>query len=272
MTTPARCRACAVALAAAVSGMGSVAAAQPVERGWKASFPRAWPRQDLRSVGSYKEGPVVVNFESLSPLLIEPPPSAAWNVVASGARRGHVGFRDTKPGLVPNPDTAAATFYKRADGAITAMAWVDQVFSDARVTVRVNTGPPATGSNSRQGPMLRWDKGSNWTWCAVNFAAGTVSIVRSQHFGIMKDIEGSEKRITGFSRRLAYDVTFSAVGPQLSCQVSSGTRVVADTGPIRDPAPLVKGVSGVLFELAIQKPFVPLEGSFDRLAAGDLAQ
>jgi len=241
---------------------------------WSAEFPQPFEPGERASVGSYAKGPVVVNFESLSPLLIEPPPSGAWKVLTSEPRRGHVVFRDEKPGLVPNPDPQAKPFYKRAEGAITALAWVDREFMDVRVNVRVNTtgGTDGRGAHSRQGPMARWDKGSNFVWCAVNFGAGTVSIVRARHFGVIKDIKGSEKKVREFSAAKAYDVRLDAVGQTLRCQVFDEGRSVADTGSVRDPVRSNRGVSGVLFEPAFQKTFEPLEGSFAALSAVELTR
>jgi hypothetical protein len=261
----------------AIGASAAPLAAQPQLREgsarWSAEFPEPFQPGERASVGSYNRGPVVVNFESLSPLLIEPPPSAAWRVLTDDARRGHVVFRDEKPGLVPNPDPRAQPFYKRAEGAISALAWVDRDFLDVRVSVRVNTsgGVEGRGAYSRQGPMARWDKGSNFVWCAVNFGAGTVSIVRAQHFGIIKDIPRSERKIEGFASTKAYDVRLDAVGRTLRCQVLEEGRVVADTA-VRDPVNSNRGVAGVLFELALQKTFEPLEGSFTKLSAVDLVR
>jgi hypothetical protein len=253
-------------------------AAQPQTREgsvrWSAEFPEPFEPGERASVGSYHKGPVAVNFESLSPLLIEPPPSAAWSVLTADPRRGHVVFRDEKPGLVPNPDPRAKPFYKRAEGAISALAWVDKDFLDVRVNVRVNTsgGVEGRGAHSRQGPMARWDKGSNFVWCAVNFGAGTVSIVRAQHFGVIKDIPRSERKIQGFASTKAYDVRLDAVGRTLRCQVFEEGRVVADTADVRDPVNSNRGVAGVVFELALEKTFEPLEGSFTRLSAVELVR
>jgi hypothetical protein len=95
--------------------------------------------------------------------------------------------------------------------------------------------------------------------------------VRAQHFGIIKDIPRSERKIEGFASTKAYDVRLDAVGRTLRCQVLEEGRVVADTA-VRDPVNSNRGVAGVLFELALQKTFEPLEGSFTKLSAVDLVR
>jgi hypothetical protein len=195
-------------------------------------------------------------------------------VVTPGPSNDVVAFQDDKPALTPNPEADAQPFYKRAAGAISALAWVDQQFQDVRVSVRVNPsrGLNQQGATSRQGPMMRWDKGSNWLWCSVNYGSGTVAILRAQHFGVMQDIESSRRPIREFSSTKPYDVVFDGVGQNLRCMVYDGRRLVADTGVITDTAPLIRGIAGVLMEISLEKSYAPLEGSFQRLNAVELGR
>ena len=244
---------------------------------WQASFPVAFRPEERASVGVYKQGPTPVNFESLSPLLMEPPETGQWKVEKSALnpRTNQVIFVDEKPGLVKNP--AGKPFFKRAEGAISALAWVDGEMSDTRVTVTVNTsgGAAGNGAASRQGPMIRWDKGSNWLWCAVDFAEGKLLIVRSEHFGVIKSIDDSERPIPDFDNKQGYRVAFEGRGPSLRCRVASAKdgKVVADTGQIQDRDPPHRsGVAGVLFEVAEKRFDEALEGSFEDLRAFDLTR
>ena len=115
--------------------------------------------------------------------------------------------------------------------------------------------------------------------CALNFSTGNLSIVRAQHFGIFTEVTGSEQAIQGFANTKAYDVQFQAVGLILSCQAYDQGQLVADTGKVTDPAGVIQGVSGVLFEIpppTLGQPeavsFTPLEGSFGNMSATNLGR
>lgn len=275
-------------LTAAVAGVALAAmalTAVPVEaqKAWRASFGTA---TTIKSAGEYRgvDGEPQMHFESFSPLDLEPSVSATFNVVTDRTRKSlspdgtgnHVVFKDTKPAVVRNPD--GPPFYKRAEGTISAFAWVPGKFSDVKVTAEVNVAAGGKGTTSRQGPMARWDNGNNHYWFYVNFSTGKFGIVRSRFFGVlMDDLPGSAGPVRDFANTKPYYLEFEVVGNTAHGWVydqdpgSGKRRLVGDTGPVVDPDPFPAGVSGLLVEKWIDSPFDPLEGSFANLTSTSVA-
>jgi hypothetical protein len=272
-----------VAGAALALALGSARPAFPqvTAKAWKATFKAP---VEIKSAGAYTaEGEPDMHFESFSALCLEPSATALFRVQNTAARTvlspggtpGQVVFQDDKPALRANP--AGPPFYTRAEGAISAFAWVPGQFSDVKLTAEVNTtgGAGGKGSTSRQGVMGRWDQGNNHYWFYVNFASGTYGIVRSRFFGVlMQDLPGSAGPIADFQNTKPYYLEFELKGATAHGRVyeqsASGRRLVGDTGVITDKDPFKAGVSGVLIEKWIDSPFDPLEGSFANLTSTPL--
>lgn len=239
--------------------------------GWNATFPVPYQPVGLASTGRYTGGAVQVNFDSISPALMEPTPTGTWKVLPHATqRKNHVTFQDVVEALRPKTDPSSPNFYDRRPGAVSAEAWVDQKFDDVRVSVVTNTsgGPGGLGAKSRQGPMARWDKGSNWVWCALNYSTGKYEIVRARVMGVYEPLAGSSGTLAGFKATDSHKVVLEVVGNTARCQIStlSGT-LLADTGKVVDPTPTTSGVSGFLTEVAMESYQQPLEGSFMDLSS-----
>jgi tetratricopeptide (TPR) repeat protein len=257
---------------------------KPSAEGWHEDFPR---EANVKSVGQYRSVSATMELESFSALLLEPSPTADFAIdqmqqarVAAGLvsdNRGphQLAVRDTQPALKPNTNPDRSRFYERADGAISALGWVNEQFRDVRVTGEVNTqgGAEGKGSVSRQGVMARWDLGNNFYWFAVDFASGSYEIVRAKYFGVFAPLPGSIGKVRDFKSTSAYVMEFELVGDTLQGRVFEPSRkgkrgrMVADTGKVRDSEPWYEGVSGFLAEPAIEAPFAPLEASFGTLTS-----
>lgn len=225
---------------------------------WKTAFPN---RATVRAAGEYKTD-VMWNFESFSPVCLEPSGSGTFTVAAVNATKNHVVFRDTRPSLRRNP--APPPFYVRGEGSISAFGWVVGDFENVQVTGEVNTSGRST---SRQGLIARWDHGNNYYWFYVNFAGGTAGIMRSKFFGVMDDLPNSVVRVNNFANTKSYYLEFDLTGPTMQGRVfeqgPGNTRtMVANTGQVKDPEPHNRGVSGFLAEPAQERPFDPLTASF----------
>ncbi len=251
-------------------GIGS--SARGLGAGWSATFPVPYQPVGLASTGRYTGGSVQVNFDSISPALMEPTPTGAWKVLpfTPEPRKQHVTFQDPVEGLRAKTDASSPNFYDRRPGAISAEAWVDQKFDDVRVSVVTNTsgGPNGMGAKSRQGPMARWDKGSNWVWCSLNYTTGEYSIVRARVMGVYESLAGSTGKLTGFNSKVRHQVVLEVIGNTARCQIlSMDGKLMVDTGKIIDPTPTTSGVSGYLAEVAMESYQQPLEGSFMDLSS-----
>lgn len=223
------------------------------------------------------------NMESFSPLELEPSATAKFQVVDGlGPFTPELGtsrrllVQETTPALAPN-DAGAEPFFVRREGAITATGWIDQAFCDLVMEGDVNTegGRDGRGSSSRQGLMARWDKGNNFYWFYVNFVTGEYAIWRAKSLGEQITVPGSQGTVEGFDSTRPYRLRFELVGDTLRGQVfsysSNGTlEKVGDTGEVKDSDPHLQGVSGFLAELAMERPFEPLEASFANLSARPL--
>jgi tetratricopeptide (TPR) repeat protein len=241
----------------------------------------------IRAAGEYDTN-VAVELESFSALTLEPSSTSKYEVFTipdvpavlgqeeaarvRGPRRQLV-FQDSRPGLKANPDKTATPFFTRAEGAISALSWVQGQFGDVRVSGIVNTehGPNGKGAQSRMGLMARWDAGNNYYWFLLNFASGEFSILRSRYFGVFETLPKSVGKIANFRNTKAYRMEFDLVGDTLQGKVFDQKKLVGDTGKIKDPDPQRFGMSGFLTELAIEAPYAPLEGSVTDLASIALA-
>jgi tetratricopeptide (TPR) repeat protein len=241
----------------------------------------------IRAAGEYDTN-VEVELESFSALTLEPSSTSKYEVFTipdvprtlgreeaarvKGPRRQLV-FQDSRPGLKPNPDKEATPFFTRAEGAISALSWVQGQFGDVRVSGIVNTehGPNGQGAKSRMGLMARWDAGNNYYWFLLNFASGEFSILRSRYFGVFEVLPKSVGKIADFRNTKAYRMEFDLVGDTLQGKVYDQKKLVGDTGKVTDPDPQRFGMSGFLTELAIEAPYEPLEGSVTDLASVALA-
>lgn len=242
------------------AAMGTVQAQQ---QNWKTGFSR---RATLRAAGEY-QADVNWNFESFSPVCLEPSGTGSFTVSPLVRGKNHVVFRDTRPSLMRNP--APPPFYIRGEGSISAFGWVAGDFENVQVTGEVNT---ARRSTSRQGLIARWDHGNNYYWFYVNFAAGTAGIMRSKFFGVMDDLPNSVVQIRNFANTKSYYLEFDLNGGTMHGRVYETDRanartMVADTGQVTDQEPHGKGVSGFLAEPAQERPFDPLTASFAALTS-----
>lgn len=253
--------------------VGLASAAGESARDWHVGF--ADKKTVIKAAGSHPlpDGREVY-FESFSPLELEPSVTAAYRL-----EEGEVIFNDTQPAIRPNPNGPPP--YLRAEGTISAITWVDETFSDVRMTGEFNT--QRADVKSRQGLMARWDNGNNHYWFYVNFATGTYGIVRSRFFGVlMIDLPGSAGPIENFKSTNTYYLEFELRGDVARGRVyeqrPNGRRIpVGDTGDVVDEDPFLAGVSGTLFELwgdpagedslAVESIFVPLHGSYANVTA-----
>ncbi|HSN88302.1 MAG TPA: hypothetical protein VL025_16195, partial [Thermoanaerobaculia bacterium] len=249
------------------------------EEGWVEPFDQP---ANLRSVGQYVDAGVTMELESFSAALLEPSPTAEFAIDQVSAARRSSGLvtetqdyqqlvvQESQPALRPNDDPDRTNFYQRADGAISALGWVNEFFRDVRVTGEVNTdgGAGGQGAVSRQGVMARWDLGNNFYWFTVDFSAGIFEIYRARYFGVFAPLEGSTGKIRDFKNTSAYLLEFELAGDTLQGRVyepgrgGKRGRLVGDTGRIADREPHYEGVSGFLAEPSINAPFTPLHASF----------
>lgn len=256
-------------------------------QGWETSFSTS---ADVRAEGVYETPTNVIwILESFSPLELEPSETA--NFIATSRvdprrkslrpNEGRLKFRDSRQGLMPNPDSSEGEpFYRRADGSITALAWVDQEFGDVAVSgdINVDGGADGKGSFSRQGVMARWDKANNFYWFFVDFGAGEYAIWRTTYFGKQRTLPGSRGKVEGFDNTKRYHLEFELQGDELRGRVydrnepGSRGKLVGDTGTITDKDPHYRGVSGVLTELSLEAPYVPLEGSYTNVQSVSLSE
>jgi len=238
-------------------------------RGWREDFPT---NANIRAAGEY-DGEQVWELESFSALELEPSESATFRIFLGAGEREMV-VDETKPGLIPNED-GGEPFFKRGEGAISALGWVETPFADVRVSADVNTegGPQGKGAESRQGVIARWNEGNSYYWYYIDFSTGKYEILRSEGLGIFEPFLKSVGEVEGFDNRKPYRVLFEVLGGTLWGRVYDVDRngklggLVGDTGKITDPEPLRDGISGVLTELALGAPFTPLEGSFARVSS-----
>jgi len=251
-----------------------LAAADVPSDGWAERFTRT---MSVEASGLY-HADQPWTFESFSALEMEPSSTAHFVVrddlhrsLADVQSRSRLVVSETRPGLRPNPH-GSEPFFERAQGAISALGWVDRMYTDLLISgdVNVEGGRDGTGSSSRQGLMARWDKANNFYWFHVNFATGEYSIWRSRHLAVQVTLDGSRGAIQGFDARRPYHLTLELVGNRLRGNVyeyraDGSRRLVGDTGEIRDAEPQTRGVGGFIAELAFEAPFVPLEGSFANL-------
>ena len=251
---------------------------KPAE-GWVEPFDQP---ANVKSVGQYIDEGVTMELESFSAALLEPSPTADFAIDLVPAARRSAGLvsestdnqqlvvLESQPALKPNDSADKTHFYQRADGAISALGWVNQFFRDVRVTGEVNTqgGARGQGSVSRQGVMARWDLGNNFYWFTVDFSLGVFEIYRARYFGVFAPLEGSTGKIRDFKNTSSYLLEFELVGDTLQGRVyepgrgGKRGRLVGDTGKIPDREPHYEGVSGFLAEPAIGAPFAPLHASF----------
>jgi hypothetical protein len=269
-----RCGAAAVTLALAASGAVPAHAQQPA---WRAQLAADMV---VKSAGEYRldQTQGMINFESFSPLCLEPSSTATFRIANKRARATvnptgkHMVFQDTKAAL---RRTTGRPDYVRAEGAISAFAWIDGKFDNVRVTGEINTsgGPKGNGAYSRQGLMARWDQSNNFYWLYVNYAKGTVAIMRSRFFGVMEDLQNSEQKIEGFRNTKSYYLEFDLRGNEMQGRVyelrGSNRTLVKETRAV-DPDPFASGISGALAEIAQERIDVPLEASFANLTSGPL--
>lgn len=266
--------------AAAVTFGARPAPAQTPAQPAAATEGRAWSSRftqiaKIPSAGKYKAD-VEWNFESFSPLCLEPSFTAVYTV-GKLPNKNHIVFNDTNSGLKPNP--APPPFFTRGEGAISAFGWVDSKYSDVRVTGEINTaaeaGNVAKPAKSRQGLLARWDQGNNYYWFNVNFATGSFGITRSRFFGVMDNLKGSVGDVKDFSNSKSYYLEFEMLGPVAHGRVyeldaAGNKKLVGDTGDVVDPEPHQQGVAGVLAELAFEAPYEPLQASFANVSASPI--
>jgi hypothetical protein len=253
-------------------------------RGWQESFSAA---AEVQVAGEY-QGAVRWNLESFSALCLEPSTSARFSarrarggdgrrIIEASKAGGGLGavtsqlvFDDPAPALLQNAP-GEHHFYKRAEGTISALGWVDELFRDVVVTGAVNTsgGRNGAGSVSRQGLMARWDRSNNFYWFYVDFAVGEFAVLRGRYFGLLQTLEGSVGTIPGFARTKSYDLEFALVGDTVRGKVFDPAlgQLVGDTGWITDSDPWFEGVSGFLAEPALKEAWTPLEGSFAKVSS-----
>ena len=277
-----------------LAGLALPVSADPAARGWREDFKG---EAKVKAAGEL-QGKVKWHLESFSPVKLEASSSAEFQLTRrpsvpgrdepgaqAKARPGTDGpavreefqlsFVDTVPALVPN-DAGEEHFYKRSDGAISALGWVDQRFADVLVSGAVNTaGKPSV---SRQGLMARWDQSNNFYWFHVDYSIGEFGILRGRYFGVLKPVEGSFGKIRGFDNTKSYHLEFELVGNKLRGKVfdaalGRGTKaLVGDTGVVGDSDPWLEGVSGFLVEAALKEPFTPLEGSVANIEAAPIGK
>jgi hypothetical protein len=263
-------------------------------KGWREDFKG---EAKVKSAGEL-QGKVKWHLESFSPVKLEASNTAEFRLgrrpgapgrdepgVQVKARPGtdgptlrdefHLSFEDPVPGLVPN-DPGEEHFYKRGDGAISALGWVDQRFADVLVSGDVNSEGRA--SVSRQGLMARWDQSNNFYWFHVDYSIGEFGILRGRYFGVLKPIEGSFGKIREFDNTKSYHLEFELVGNKLRGKVYDAAlgrgakALVGDTGVVGDPDPWLEGVSGFLVESALKEPFAPLQGSVANIEAAPIGK
>ena len=187
----------------------------------------------------------------------------------------HLAFVDTVPALVPN-EPGEEHFYKRSEGAISALGWVDEKFAD--VLVSGDTNSARKPSVSRQGLMARWDQSNNFYWFHVDYSVGEFGILRGRYFGVLKPVEGSFGKIRDFDNTKSYHLEFELVGNKLRGKVYDASLgrgnkgLVGDTGVVGDSDPWLEGVAGFLVEAALKEAFAPLEGSFANIAAAPIGK
>jgi hypothetical protein len=243
--------------------LGPVLYSQP-QKSWRAGFTRA---STVKAAGEY-QADIVWNFESFSPVCLEPSGTGTFTVARIGKTdKNHVVFHETRAPLRKNP--TPPPFYVRGEGSISALGWVAGEFENLQLSGEVNT---AGRSTARQGLLARWDHGNNFYWFYVNFTSGTVGIMRSRFFGVMDDLPGSVAKIKNFARTKSYLLEFELNGSTLqgkASEIGPGDQrtLVADTGAVKDPEPHMKGVSGFLAEPSPERPFDPLRASFAAISA-----
>jgi tetratricopeptide (TPR) repeat protein len=267
-----------------------------------ASQAKGW-REDFKGEAKVKaagelQGKVKWHLESFSPVKLEASNTAEFQLTRRPGVAGReepgpqvkarpgvdgpavreefqLSFVDTVPALVPN-DPGEEHFYKRSEGAISALGWVDQRFADVLVSGDVNTaGKPSV---SRQGLMARWDQSNNFYWFHVDYSIGEFGILRGRYFGVLKPVEGSFGKIRDFDNTKSYHLEFELVGNKLRGKVYDAAlgrgnkALVGDTGVVGDPDPWLEGVSGFLVEAALKEPFTPLEGSVANIEAAPIGK
>jgi hypothetical protein len=253
------------------------ALAQPNPKSW--SMVAASPTT-IKTAGEISNAGVTINLESFSALCLEPSATASFNVLGPQTRaltkssnRHHVVFDETKPALTANPNKEP--FYTRAEGAISAFAWVDGKFSNLLLSGEVNTdgGPGGKGAFSRQGLMARWDQGNNFYWFYIDFSNGHYGILRSRFFGVMEDLPGSGGTVKGFRSTKSYFLEFELKGDTATGRIyeetASGQKgaLASQTPAVKDAEPFLTGINGYLAEISMANPFKPLHASFGQLSA-----
>ncbi len=247
--------------------------------GWSADFSQP---ATVSALGNYRTSDgQTFELETLSALLIEPSRTATYSFRAADAGRrrargvpaNELVVEDPNPAVRPAPP-GSARWYERAEGAISAIGWVNQFFTDVRVTGIVNTagGKDGAKAESRQGLLGRWDLGTNYYWFNVDFAKGVYEIDRASFFALQSPMEGSVGPVKGFDATKPYWLEFELVGTKLRgrvYEVRNGQRggLVGDTGDVTEKDVIPQGVSGILTEPTDAAPFTPLRGSFARVSS-----
>jgi len=116
--------------------------------------------------------------------------------------------------------------------------------------------------------MLHWDGGNAYDTCFVDYATGRAYVWAGRTEFIYDTL--NPVAIQGFDNKKSYRVDFTMVGQTARCRVYENQQLVADTGDVVDPKAPSQGISGLMFELALEKAEVPLEGSFTELASTGL--
>lgn len=255
-----------MASAAVLAVVSAVALAQ-TKPGWKATFSVEHKHIALESAGAYTAGGVTLNLDSLGANMMEPNTTGTWKVVTNTREpsKGQLIYRDPVAGLKMRGPTDIP---ERLGGTLASMATVNQVLGDTKISTMVNVtgGPDGRGSQSRQGPMVRWNGSTQYLACFVDFALGTAYFWAGRS-AVTYEALGKSVPIKGFANTKPYRVELTMVGQTARCQVFDGQTLVADTGEIQEPKTPAKGVAGVLVEISLKKPEEPLEGSFSEISA-----
>jgi hypothetical protein len=244
-------------LIATLSICASTATAHSSPLGWSETFPGL---ATVFGLGSYA-GDQNWTFGSFSFLTLMASPTSVFSVAG-----GHVVMADSEPGLQPNP--TPPPFFVPGLGSVSNRGWVDVTFDDVRMTGRVNVASPSQGSNTSQGLMARWDYSNNFYWFHIDFSSGQFGILKQSVLGSGVILPNSLGQIAGFDNRAAYRLTFELIGNTLQGSVFDDQGLLVGATPLLlDLDPHLRGVSGVLNELALSGAFEPLQGSFDDVTA-----
>jgi hypothetical protein len=229
---------------------------------WKAEFGAPFMDVGMRGVGTYRPGPVAVHLESNNPLAAANSTSA-WTVHENAAQpfRAQVEFNDTRPALKVDENKVV----QRLDGSITALASVNQTFTDVETTVRVNVLPPAGGAQTVQSAIARWDAQNRYVACMLDFPRSQAYLQEN-----ISDFEFRELAVRKLKvdNKKPYLVSIKAVGQKFRCVVHDERgATVADTGEVAIESVPPKGASGYLIFLSKAIVEGTLHGSFSELQA-----